>query len=218
VAARIALIHAVHAAMGAVEAAFRELWPEAQRYNLLDDSLAPDRARDPALTPAMFHRIATLTQYAVQGGADGVLFTCSAFGEAIEAAAASVAVPVLKPNEAMFVEALAQATRVGMLITFPASRNGVQQEFAGVATAQGIGASLEVVCVPEAMHALQAGDGDRHDVLLAQAACGLTHCEAILLGQFSMARAAVAVQRAAGLPVLTSPASAVRALRARIGR
>ena len=41
-------------------------------------------------------------------------------------------------------------------------------------------------------------------------------CSVIALAQFSMARAAPAVRDALGLPVLTTPESAVRALRARL--
>jgi hypothetical protein len=55
---RIALIHAVAVAIAPVEAAFRELWPEAECTNLLDDSLSGDRERDGALTAAMTRRIA----------------------------------------------------------------------------------------------------------------------------------------------------------------
>ena len=44
--ARIALIHAVSVAIAPVEAAFRELWPEAECVDILDTSLRLDRERD----------------------------------------------------------------------------------------------------------------------------------------------------------------------------
>ena len=55
--------------------------------NLLDDSLAPDLARDGRLTPAMTERFLGLARYARSTGADAILFTCSAFGPCIEACA-----------------------------------------------------------------------------------------------------------------------------------
>ena len=68
-----------------------------------------------------------------------------------------------------------------------------------------------------AMPALNRGDGAAHDALLAAAASGLAACDAIMLAQFSTARARAAVEAATGKPVLTSPDSAVRAMRASFG-
>jgi Asp/Glu/hydantoin racemase len=130
---RIALIHAVAVAIAPVEAAFRELWPEAECCNLLDDSLSLDRERDGVLTAAMSRRIAALAEYAAATGAVGILFTCSAFGQAIEAAAARAAVPMLKPNEAMFEAALAAGRRIGMLATFAPSVPSMEAEFRDMA-------------------------------------------------------------------------------------
>src|SRR5437762_11527781 len=92
--------------MAPVHAAFARLWLEAECTDLLDTALSVDRERDGELTPAMTRRIAALAEYADGTGAAGILFTCSAFGEAIEAAASASRVPVLKPNEAMFEAAL----------------------------------------------------------------------------------------------------------------
>jgi len=80
---RIALIHAVRVAIQPVEEAFVKFWPEAERINLLDDSLSPDRERDAGLTESMFRRINALADCAFEAGAGGVLYTCSAFGDAI---------------------------------------------------------------------------------------------------------------------------------------
>src|SRR5689334_19257164 len=42
---RIALIHATPLAVDPIDAAFDAQWPDAERVNLLDDSLSVDRAR-----------------------------------------------------------------------------------------------------------------------------------------------------------------------------
>ena len=206
---RIALIHAVTVAMQPVQEAFRELWPEAECGNILDDSLSVDRERDGVLTAAMTQRILTLADYAAATGAAGILFTCSAFGEAIEAAAARAPIPVLKPNEAMFEAALMAGQRIGMLATFAPSVQSMEDEFHAMVKSRRLPATIETYCVPEAMAALKAGDAATHDGLIADAAPRFADCNAVLLAHFSTARAAPSVGAALDCPVLTSPGSAV---------
>jgi Asp/Glu/hydantoin racemase len=213
---RIALIHAVAVAMPPVIDALATLWPEARIQHLLDDALPADRVADGRLTDDMYLRIAALARYAHRAGADGILFTCSAFGPAIDAAKTKVPVPVLKPNEAMFAEALTRGNRVGMLATFAPSVASMEHEFQELAAALGVAATIETICVPEAMRALQAGDATEHDRLLASKAPALADCDVVLLAHFSTSRAFGAVAAAVPLPVLTSPGSAVRALRGAI--
>jgi Asp/Glu/hydantoin racemase len=214
---RIVLVHATAAAVEPIRAAFAQTWPEPDLVNLLDDSLSRDRALMPDLTDDMYRRFDALGGYAVSIGADGVLFTCSAFGPAIERVARSVGIPVLKPNEAMFAEPIAIGGKVGMLATFEPSIASMAAEFEEQAGKAGVMAQLRSVLVPGAMAALNAGDRQRHDTLVAEAAQNLGHCDAIMLAQFSMAPAASSLRQRSSAPVLTSPGSAVAALKKRIG-
>lgn len=209
---RIALIHAVQAAMQPVEDAFKAHWREPRRTNLLDDSLAPDREQAGRLTTALSDRIVALARYALASGADAVLFTCSAFGEAIDVAAALHA-PVLKPNEAMFERALQIGGRIGMLATFTPAVASMEEEFATMARTRGSKASLRTVIAPGAREALLAGQLDRHNRLIAEAASDLADCDAIMLAHFSMAGAAPLVGEKTGRPPLAAPVSAVLKLR-----
>ena len=214
---RIALIHAVVVAMAPVEDAFKRLWPQAERVNLLDDALSVDRGPSPDLTPAMFERIGRLGAYARDLGAEGILYTCSAFGSAIEAVARSTPLPVLKPNEAMFEAALETGRRIGMIASFERSVPSMEAEFRELVAARGLDATIRSVCEPRAMPALQAGDAATHNRLLAQIASKLADCDAIMLAQFSTSVAAVAVQAAVPCPVLTSPDAAVAKLKRLMG-
>jgi hypothetical protein len=210
---RIALIHALKHSVAPIEAAFARLWPEARLANLLDDSLSADLARDGGLTPAMTTRFLTLARYAHEAGADGILFTCSAFGPCIEACAEALfPMPVLKPNEAMIEEILAVAgpnARVGLLASFAPTLVSMPAEFAAVAP------SITLVpCLAEAaLRALDAGDPRTHDVLARDSALILGDCDVIALAQFSLARAAPLIGESTGKPVLTTPDSAIRKLR-----
>jgi hypothetical protein len=75
------------------------------------------------------------------------------------------------------------------------------------------GTQLELALAEGALDALNAGDTQRHDALIAAQAAALRErgCTRIALAQFSMARAKGACE-ASGLPVLTTVDSAVRAL------
>jgi hypothetical protein len=208
---RIALIHALRHSIDPAAEAFGRLWPEADLVNIFDDSLSGDLARAGQLTPAMTERFLLLARYAVDNGAGGILFTCSAFGPCIEACKAALApLPVLTPNEAMIDEAIASGGPIGLLATFGPTLDTMPAEFRAIAP------TIEIVpqLAEGALAALNAGDAARHDQLAAQAASGLQHCKVIALAQFSLARAAPAVAAASGLPVLTTPDSAVKRLRA----
>ncbi len=215
---RIALIHAVTVAIDPVQEAFRHLWPEARCTNLLDDSLSPDREADGILTPAMAARIAMLAQYSADCGAAAVLFTCSAFGAAIDQAAARLPLPVLKPNVVMFEAALDAGDRIGMLATFAPAVDGMEVEFRELAGRLGrSAASIRTVCVPDAMAAIRSGDAAAHNRLLAEAAGTIGTCDAIMLAHFSTSRAEEAVRTAVSIRVLSSPAAAVAKLKRLLG-
>ena len=203
---RIALIHALKHSVAPTEAAFQRLWPAAQLMNLLDDSLSKDLARDGEITHRMSERFIELGRYARRAGADGILFTCSAFGPCIDAVAQDLApMPVLKPNEAMIEEAVAMGGRIGLLATFAPTLMRMPGEF-----------PMGSVVVPRfadgALSALDRGEPDEHDRRVVAASQLLANCDVTALAQFSLARAAAAVRDATGRPVLTTPDSAVRKL------
>jgi hypothetical protein len=64
-----------------------------------------------------------------------------------------------------------------------------------------------------ALAALDAGDVSTHDRLVAEAGARLADCDAVALGQFSLAHVAPMVAAVTGRPVFTTPGSAVRRLR-----
>ncbi len=210
---RVALIHALAHSMGPVNDAMARDWPQCVRMNLLDDSLSADVARSPAgLDAAMTDRFARLADYALATGADGILFTCSAFGACIDAVKRRhPGVPVLKPNEAMIDEAVASGRRIGLVASFAPTLRSMPSEFPP-------GVSLQTQLAEGALEALDRGDTAAHDLAVADAAAHLVEagCELIALGQFSMARARAAVRTRCQVPVLTTVDSAVAALRARI--
>lgn len=214
-ATRIALIHALADSVAPINAALAATWPQAQRMNLLDDSLAADLARAGSLDRAMHERFLALARYAIGTGAQGILFTCSAFGPCIEEVARTwPAVPVLKPNEAMIDEVAAFAAdgaKVGLIATFAPTLASMPAEFPQAV-------QLVPALATGALARLQAGDAAGHDARVVETArLLLAHgCGAIALAQFSLARAAPAIARALNVRVFTTVASATKRLREQV--
>lgn len=206
----IALIHALAASPEPINAAFARLWPEARLMNLLDDSLSRDRAEAGELTAPIVARFGMLGRYAVGTGVDAILFTCSAFGPAIDAVAAEHApLPVHKPNTAMIAQAVAAAGagRIALLASFAPTLSSMTPEFPDSAQV------LPLYC-EGALDALSRGDADRHDAIVAHVANGVPEdCTVVALAQFSLARAADCIAPRAGRTVLTTPDCSVLALR-----
>lgn len=215
---RIVLIHALRDSQVPAWNAFAAGWPEAVTYNLLDDSLSADLAADGALTDAMVDRFLTLGHYAAATGSqaektDAILFTCSAFGPAIMRVKESLSIPVLRPNEAAFEAAVDAGSRIGLIVTFAASLPPLQAELEAVGEERGKALTITEAVAEGALAALQAGRGDEHDRIVADTAASLPDLDALVLGQFSLARAAKAIAPVEGRVILTTPDSAVSKLR-----
>jgi Asp/Glu/hydantoin racemase len=161
--------------------------PKVRQIHVLDDE--------------MIERFLTLARYARRCGADAILFTCSAFAPAIEAAAAALDVPVLKPNEAMLDEALACGARIGIMGTFEPSIPSLRAEVEELARTRNLDVTIKTRVVHGALAALHEGQAAEHDRLIAAGAAEMEDCDALILGQFSMASAAECIPARPGRTV-----------------
>ena len=210
---RIFLVHAVDVSMAPASTSFKKQWPEASIINLLDESLAVDMLVDGKMTPRMIERFARLGQYCVSAGADGILFTCSAFGEAINHLKTLQSIPILTSNQAMFEELLEQGETAAMLTTFVPSVQTLRDEFFQMARDKGVEAKIDSFMVEGALDALLAKDQAQHDRLIAEQVNRLEEYSTIVLGQFSMAAAASHPAIRSQARILTTPNSAVKKLK-----
>jgi Asp/Glu/hydantoin racemase len=149
---RVILVHPYRPTMAPIIDAFARLWPEVEVLNLLDESLYADVGADGVLAPDVFGRIETLLRHAAASRADGVIFTGATFGPAVEAARASLALPVLKADEAMCEAIAACRGRVAILCTarraLPVIRAGVEAAAKG-----GLVPQIDEICVKGAKDA-----------------------------------------------------------------
>lgn len=215
---RIALIHALSHSVAPINAAFARSWSEAVLMNLLDDSLSADLASGQGLNAKMHQRFAALANYAIDTGAQAILFTCSAFGSCIDAVIKThPTLAIFAPNSAMIEEIMGADSKVqtdekiGLIATFRPTLDSMPREFPQPER-------LVPAWAEGALAALNAGDTQSHDKLIAQSALALRDqgCTRIALSQFSMARARDLCAARTGLPVYTTVDSAVSALRKRL--
>jgi len=199
--------------MEPVAQSFAQLWPEATTLDLLDESLSVDLAAEGTMTPEIYDRIDRLARHALKAGTDAILYTCSAFGDAIERTRETIDIPVLKPNEAMFEAALDSSGSLGLAATFGPSIPSMTQEFAQMAAARGDERQLRTTLVPDAMRKLAEGDAVFHHRAVGEGARDLKDCDVLMLAQFSMSAARPSVESTVGSTVLTSPDSAVAKLK-----
>ena len=211
----VGLIHAVVPAMGPMrEAVAREL-PTARVINVLDEGLLTEIERRGGLTSECVDRLSTQVRLAIDAGADAVLLTCNAYSPVVERVQAQFPyTPVLAVDQTMIDLAVERASCIGVLATVKA---GLEQQSESLRrAARSLDKKIEIVpsLHPEAMAALQRGDGETHDRILLQALPALAHkVELVLLAQASMARLLDRIPAELESRVLASPRLAAQRLR-----
>jgi Asp/Glu/hydantoin racemase len=216
---RIMLIHAVSEAIPPIHTAFKSLWPQADAYDLLDASLTPDlTASGGKVDATMAKRFVELGRYAAAAGVmgrqtDAILFTCSAFGPAMDAVKESLPIPVLKPNEGAFERALDAGSRIGVLVTFAPALEPLLEELRAMSQSRGVRVMIDGRVATGALEALRRSRLQDHDELVCHAIKTMSDQDVIVLGQFSTARAASAARACTKALVLTMPESAVEKLK-----
>lgn len=200
-------------AMEAAVRAFAADWPEARISNLLDDGLFAWVREAGGVVPEMYDVFRTLTRYIESRGADGILFTCSAFREVIDSCIAEFDLPILKPNDAMIEQALAAGSRIAVMATVGPTIPSISVEIQEFAAARGQQVDLVPYVVDGAFDALAGGDAAKHDALVAARAREIKDCDVIVLAQFTLSRAVPAVAAVSSIPIFNSPGAAVAKLR-----
>ncbi len=216
---RIGLVHALHASIAPIEAAFSRLWPEVETVSLYDQSLYADFNKAGGVTPEVSRRIESLLRFSAESGARAILFTGSLFGEPVEAARERLEVPVLTAYEAMIEEAFLGKShpRLGLLATAAGTADMMSTDIAEYAALKGLDYELDARTIAGAIDALLWGDREEHDELVLAAAADLGACDVLMLAQFSMAPVVHRVPELPGRRVLTSPGSAVAKLKRLLG-
>jgi aspartate/glutamate racemase len=95
-AKRLALIHTASFLSGVFGDLSKEIMPEVDTFNIVDESLIGNTIAAGKLTANTSKRVAQYIQSAEEAGADMVLVTCSSIGLAVEAARPFVSIALVQ--------------------------------------------------------------------------------------------------------------------------
>jgi Asp/Glu/hydantoin racemase len=213
---RVFLVHPTPLAMAPIDEAFKTLWPQAQTINVLDESLYADIPQDGTLAPAIYDRVASLLHHCALSGADGILFSGSTFGPAVDKARAGMRVPVLRAEEAMMEQAVTLGERMLLVCTAKRAMPVVRGTLDAAVKRAGVTRAITELWVKGARDAITSGDVTTHDRLIAEQVMAAGDFDVIIFGQISMVPAQVPLPPEITRRIVIGPQATVVRMRALI--
>ena len=203
---KVAMIQATYRAVEPMVAAFRELSPEVQVVQFVNEQmLAAVNRRGCVGTPEL--RMFTRLMFeAMESDADCILVCCSIFCSYVPLMRNFTDKPIVAINEPMLEKAASCGGVIGVVSTTPTSGPHTQEQIEAIMAKTGAKAAFQHEIIPEAAKALAAGDAARHDRIVADAAQKLINagCSCVILSQITMAGGKKLLPPTS-TPVLTSP-------------
>lgn len=213
----LALIHTTPVTVQSMKDLAAQNLPGTRVINILDDSLLQDVMANGGVTPEVEARIKAYVEQGAVAGADAVMCCCSSVGEAVERAAETAKIPVLRIDEPMAVEAVNTGKRIGVIATVQTTLNPTVGLIRRKAAELGKDVQVEPVLVEGAFAAVTSGRGEEHDRLVKAALESLLErSDVVVLAQASIARVLAALPQPPRVPVLSSPLSGLKAAGAKL--
>jgi aspartate/glutamate racemase len=211
------IVHTSFVSVQDLTALFKELGPEVELRHIVDDSLLKEVLAHGGVTPAVRRRMREYYRAAELAGAALIFNQCSSVGEAADAAARAVHVPVVKVDSAMAKEACRTGSRIGVVATLETTLGPTCRLVERTARRMRRPVTITRCLVRGAFEKLVGGDRPAHNAMVIAAIRELARkVDVVVCAQGSM----VAILGELGptpAPVLTSPrlgvASAVQRLR-----
>ena len=194
-----------------------DLIPDAEVIHFVDSNVLATVVREQGISKQSEARMTSLAQAAEAAGADIIFSACSSLGPALDVAARSVDIPVLKIDEAMADRAARSARRIGMIATVPTTLAPTADLIRAAAERLGTEVSVQTRLCAGAFDVLMAGDRAAHDAMVIEQAKSIAaNVDLIVLAQASMNRLAEPLERETGLAVLSSPRMGIELLAERV--
>lgn len=210
----LAVIHTTTVTVEPLKALARELMPDYDVVNFVDDSILPQLAQNDGLLTEVAPRIEHYARFAEQLGAECILVACSSIGEVVADLQMQARIPVIRIDEAMAEEAVRRGSRIGIAATLSTTLHPTQRLIQMKAVAADKTVELFPTLISGAFDRLAAGDAAGHDTLVLAALRELAAItDIVVLAQASMARVAVRLSDVEQGKILSSPRLGIERVR-----
>ncbi|PKL11107.1 MAG: Asp/Glu/hydantoin racemase [Spirochaetae bacterium HGW-Spirochaetae-4] len=211
---KIAAIYTGAALVKPLTDLMREVLPDYEVMNILDDSMIAEIIAHGGMTKAVKRRLYGYYEIACASGAELILNTCSSIGDAVYGAREFMPIPIVRIDEAMARKAIAMAGSIAVLATLPTTLDPTIRLLEACAAEMGRKITTVSALAEGAFPAITAGDAETHDRLIAETAMRVADtCDVILLAQGSMARMEDPLRKLTGKTVFSSPRLGVEMVR-----
>ncbi|MBR0474288.1 MAG: Asp/Glu/hydantoin racemase [Erysipelotrichaceae bacterium] len=214
---KVVLIHTSPVSLNDLKALFKEIVPEVEMVNIIDDSLLEEVKKNGQINPAIISRMCAYVQVAKTLKPDLIFNQCSSVGEAFDIARKQADCKTLKIDEAMAEKAVELGTRIGVVATVASTVKPSCNLVRTKAKEANKDVTVTEYLVDGALDILMSGDVDKHNELVIKA---IRKAEAendvVVLAQGSMT-AILPLLGETTKPVLTSPRLAVERVKKELG-
>jgi Asp/Glu/hydantoin racemase len=208
----LTLIHTTHVVVPVFASLCQRYLPGVRVMQVLDEGLLQATISAGHVEKAVIRRFIRLAQSAADTGADAVMVTCSAIGQAADLAVDLVDCPVIRADRAMAEKAIATGSRIGVAATLSATMDPTMELLRHTAAKENRIVEVIAGLCPGAFDAVTGGDSATHDEVVREKITELSRVvDVVVLAQPSMARAVETIPEGERTkPVLSSPVLAIK--------
>ena len=214
---KVVLIHTSPVSLNDLKALFKEIIPEVEMVNIIDDSLLDEVKKNGKINANIISRMCAYVQVAKTLKPDLIFNQCSSVGEAFDIARKQADCKTLKIDEAMAEKAVSMGSKIGVVATVASTVKPSSNLVRTKALEAGKEVTVNEYLVDGALDILMSGDVDKHNELVIEAIRKAeTENDVVVLAQGSMT-AIVPLLSDIKKPVLTSPRLAVERVKKELG-
>ena len=205
-AKKIAILHTVRSVLLSFEPRLREAMPEEEMLinNTLDEFLLTDANKN-GFTQENLNRLYLILKALEAEKPDVIVVSCSTLTPRVELIKPFIGVPIIAIDDAMSAKAAALGSKVLVMATAPSTVEPTVSKILADGAKIGVELAITRLICSDAYAALQAGEGERHDNILREAAKNITGQDVIVLAQASMAHLQQEIQDISGIETVSSP-------------